>query len=143
MCHTEAVVLILRNFFAMESLKLWIKLSPEQLDRLNRGNEVVPDDRSRRYGFRMGPMDVGDSARFFLDWAPGVVIQDSDIQQRGYAVMEMEISALGYLQKMEDGVLERPDPTVYRWHGSLRHEARDSQGRLLYCVSGIAEGRFL
>ena len=88
-------------------------------------------------------MDVGDSSRFFLDWAPGVVIQDNDIQQRGYAVMEMEISALGYLQKMEGGVLERPDPTVYRWHGPLRHEERDSHGRLLYRVSGIAEGRFL
>ena len=125
------------------SLKLWIKLSPEQLDGLNRGYEVVPDDRSRRYGLRMGPMDTGDSSRFFLDWAPGVVIQDSDIQQRGYAVMEMEISALGYLQKMEGGVLERPDPTVYRWHGSLRHEERDSHGRLLYRVTGIAEGRFL
>ena len=125
----------------MESLKLWIKLSPEQLNELNRGNEVVPDERSRRYGFRMGPMEVGDSAHFFLDWTPGV--QGSDPQQKGYVVMEMEISALGYLQKMEGGVLERPDPTVYRWHGSLRHEERDSHGRLLYRVTGIAEGRFL
>ena len=63
--------------------------------------------------------------------------------QKEYAVMEMEISALGYLQKMEGGVLERPDPTVYRWHGPLRHEERDSHGRLLYRVSGLAEGRFL
>ena len=77
------------------SLKLWIKLSPEQLDGLNRGYEVVPDENSRRYGLRMGPMYGRDSALYFLDWAPGVVIQNTDIQQRGYAVMEMEISALG------------------------------------------------
>ena len=34
--------------------------------------------------------------------------------QKEYAVMEMEISALGYLQKMEGGVLEKTRPAGYR-----------------------------
>ena len=33
----------------MESLKLWIALTPEQLEELNKGNEVFPDEYSGRF----------------------------------------------------------------------------------------------
>ena len=41
----------------MESLKLWIALTPKQLEELNKGNEVFPDEYSGRFGLRLGPKE--------------------------------------------------------------------------------------
>ena len=40
----------------MESIKLWIALTPKQLEELNKGNEVFPDEYSGRFGLRLGPI---------------------------------------------------------------------------------------
>ena len=50
-------------------------------------------------------------------------------------VLELEVSALGYLQKVEGGILEKMNPREYRWHGPLRQEELDEQGRVLYRIS--------
>ena len=52
--------------------------------------------------------------------------------------MEMEVFALGYLQKVESGILEKTKPTEYRWHGPVKCEEWDSKGRLLYRISEMA-----
>ena len=38
---------------SMESIKLWIALTPKQLEELNKGNEVFPDEYSGRFGLRL------------------------------------------------------------------------------------------
>ena len=43
-----------------------------------------------------------------------------------------------HLQKVEGGILEKTKPTEYRWHGPVKHEERDSQGRMLYRISEMA-----
>ena len=48
--------------FAMESLKLWIALSPGQLAELDKGNEVLPDEFSGRFGLRTCPAAAVDGA---------------------------------------------------------------------------------
>ena len=120
----------------MESLKLWIALSPMQLEALNQGKEVFPDEYSGRSGLRTGPADAVNHAQYFMDWTPDGL--KGEHHQKDYAVMEMEISALGYLQKMEGGVLEKTKPTEYRWYGPLKQEERDVQGRVLYRISEMA-----
>ena len=60
-----------------------------------------------------------------------------ETHQKDYAVMEFEISALGYLQKVENGTLEKTKTNQYRWHGP-KNEEKDYQGRLLYKVSEVA-----
>ena len=42
----------------MESLELWIALSPKQLEELNKGKEAVPDEYSDRFGLRTEPAAV-------------------------------------------------------------------------------------
>ena len=64
-------------FQNMESLELWIALAPKQLEELNKGNEVFPDEYFGRFGLRF-------------------------------------------------------------WHGPVKHEERDSQGRMLYRISEMA-----
>ena len=83
------------NPFAMESLKVWIALSPGQLVELNKGNEVLPDEFSGRFGLRTCPAAAVDRAQYFMDWTPDGL--KGEHHQKDYAVMEMEISALGYL----------------------------------------------
>ena len=120
----------------MESLKLWIALSPKQLEALNQGKEVFPDEYSGRFGLRTGPADAVNRAQYFMDWTPDGL--KGEHHQKDYAVLEMEISALGYLQKVEGGILEKTKPMEYRWHGPVKQEERDGQGRVLYRISEMA-----
>ena len=82
-------------FQTMESLKLWIALTPEQLEELNKGNEGFPDEYSGRFGLCTGPAEAVDRAQYFMDWTPDGL--KGEHHQKNYAVMEIEISALGYL----------------------------------------------
>ena len=120
----------------MDSLKLWVALSPEQLVDLNQGKDVHPDAYSGRFGLRAGPLEAVTRAQYFMDWTPEGM--KGETHQKDYAVMEFEITALGYLQKVENGTLEKTKSTHYRWHGPIKNEERDSQGRVLYKVSEIA-----
>ena len=45
-------------------------------------------------------------------------------------VLEVEISALGHLQKVEGGVLQKIKPKEYRWYGPLKKEEVAGQGRM-------------
>ena len=69
------------------------------MEELNKGNEVFPDGYSGRFGLRLGPAEAVDRAQYFMDWTPDGL--KGEYHQKDYAVMEMEISALGYLQKVE------------------------------------------
>ena len=44
-----------------------------------------------------------DRAQYFMDWTPEGL--KGEHHQKDYAVMEMEIFALGYLLKVESGIL--------------------------------------
>ena len=83
----------------------------------------------------MGPMSTVGHAQYVLDWMPSKV--PGPPRQKEYAVMEKEISSLGYLQRLEGGVLEKTRPAGYRWHGHVRHEGHDQQIRFLYGICGI------
>ena len=119
----------------MESLKLWIALSPGQLAELNKGNEVLPDEFSGRFGLRTCPAAAVDRAQYFMDWTPEGM--KGEHHQKDY-VTEMEIFAIGFLQKCDSGVLEKTKPTEYRWHGPVKNEEYDVKGRLLYRISEMA-----
>ena len=71
-----------------------------------------------------------------MDWTPDGL--KGEYHQKDYAVMEMEISALGYLRKVEGGILEKTKPNEYCWHGPVKHEERDSQGRRIYRICEMA-----
>ena len=117
----------------METLKLWIGLNPEQLEALNQNKEVFPDEYSGRFGLRTGPVDAVTRAQYFMDWTPDGLT--GKYHQKDYVVLELEVTALGYLQKVEGGILEKMNPREYRWHGPLKQEELDEQGRVLYRIS--------
>ena len=50
----------------MESLKLWIALTPKHLEESNTGKEVHPDEFSGRFGPRVGPKEAVDRAQYFM-----------------------------------------------------------------------------
>ena len=122
----------------MDSLKLWVAFSPEQFADLNQGKDVHPDEYSGRFGLRAGPVEAVTRAQYFMDWTPEGLKGEN--HQKDYAVVEIQIIAHGYLQKVEGGILEKtkPKPNQYRWHGPIKNEEHDNQGRLLYKVSDLA-----
>ena len=69
-----------------------------------------------------------DHAQRFMDWTPEGL--EGEHHQKDYAVMKIEIFALGYLQKVESGILEKSKPTEYRWHVPVKCEEWDSEGHV-------------
>ena len=117
----------------MDALKLWIALNPEQMEALNQGKDVFPDEYSGRFGLRIEPVGAVTRAQYFMDWTPDGL--KGEYHQKDYVVLELEVTALGYLQKVEGGILEKRNPREYRWHGPLKQEEFDGQGRRLYRIS--------
>lgn len=120
----------------MESVSLWIALTPEQFSTLNSGKEIEPDPYSQRFGLRTSPGEAIDRAQYFMDWTPEGM--KGEHHQKEFTVCQVEISALGYMQKMEAGTLAKTKPGEYRWYGTMKHEERDDQGRVLYRFSDTA-----
>ena len=55
---------------AMETLRLWLALTPAQFEKLNKGEEVMPDEYSKRFGLRRTPLEAVERAQYFMDWSP-------------------------------------------------------------------------
>ena len=88
---------------------------------------------SGRFGLRIEPVGAVTRAQYFMDWTPDGL--KGEYHQKDYVVLELEVTALGYLQKVEGGILEKRNPREYRWHGLLKQEEFDGQGRRLYRIS--------
>ena len=117
----------------MDALKLWIALNPEQLEGLNQGKDVFPDELF---------WSVWSSNRTCRCGYPSAILHGLDtrwiegrIPPEGLRGSGAGVTALGYLQKVEGGILEKRNPKEYRWHGPLKQEEFDGQGRRLYRIS--------
>jgi len=53
-------------------------------------------------------------------------------------LVEVELTAIGYMQKAEAGILLKYKPNEYRWMGSIRAQEFDTSGNLLYKFSAEA-----
>eukprot|EP00435_Cladocopium_sp_Y103_P023495 s2809_g5.t1 len=99
---------------SMSFVSLWLALSPKQF----------------AFGLRRSAGAAVDRAQYFNDWTPDGL--KGEYHQNDYVVLEVEFTALGYLNKMEEDILQKMTPQEYRWYGPIRAEQRDSQGRVLY-----------
>ena len=54
----------------MESIRLWLALTPKQFEDLNNGKEIQPDEYSKRFGLRKDPIAAVKRAQYFNDWTP-------------------------------------------------------------------------
>ena len=118
---------------AMESIRLWLALTPKQFEDLNNGKEVQPDEYSKRFGLRKDPVAAVERAQYFNDWTPEG--PKGEFCAKDYVLVEVEVTAIGYLQKAESGVLLKYKPNEYRWQGAMRSEEYDQCGNLLYRFS--------
>ena len=117
----------------MESIRLWLALTPKQFEDLNNGKEVQPDKYSKRFGLRKDPVAAVERAQYFNDWTPEG--PKGEFCAKDYVLVEVEVTAIGYLQKAESGVLLKYKPNEYRWQGAMRSEEYDQCGNLLYRFS--------
>ena len=51
---------------------------------------------------------------------------------KDYVLVEVELTAIGYLQKAEAGILLKYKPNEYRWQGTMKALEFDENGNLLY-----------
>jgi len=108
-----------------DSIRLWIALSPPQMEELRTRHRIRPDEYTSRIDLSATQMPLG---------------RDTDVQwcqtynYFEYSFLQVEITALGYFRKMEANVLEKIRPGEFRWYGFLAPEERDEQGRLLYQI---------
>ena len=115
---------------AMESIRLWLALTPKQFEDLNNGKEVQPDEYSKRFGLRKDPIAAVERAQYFNDWTPEG--PKGEFCAKDYVLVEVELTAIGYLQKAEAGILLKYKPNEYRWQGTMKALEFDENGNLLY-----------
>ena len=120
----------------MHSLTLWVALTPEQFDDLMNERDIQPDEYSWRFGLRPTPLAAVERAQTFMDWTPNG--PKGQYHKKDFKVCQVEVTALGYMRKMEEDILTKPKAGEYRWHGKLNHEERDEQGDLLYRFTEVA-----
>ena len=115
---------------AMESIRLWLALTPKQFEDLNNGKEIQPDEYSKRFGLRKDPVAAVERAQYFDDWTPEG--PKGEFCAKDYVLVEVELTAIGYLQKAEAGILLKYKPNEYRWQGTMKAMEFDQNGNLLY-----------
>ena len=103
---------------AMESIRLWLALTPKQFEDLNNGKEIQPDEYSKRFGLRKDPVAAVERAQYFNDWTPEG--PKGEFCAKDYVLVEVEVTAIGYLQKAE---------------GTMKSVEFDQYGNLLYKFS--------
>ena len=102
----------------------------KQFDDLNNGKEVQPDEYSKRFGLRKDPVAAVERAQYFNDWTPEG--PKGEFCAKDYVLVEVELTAIGYLQKAEAGILLKYKPNEYRWQGTMKALEFDENGNLLY-----------
>ena len=115
---------------AMESIRLWLALTPKQFEDLNNGKEIQPDEYSKRFRLRKDPIPAVERAQYFNDWTPEG--PKGEFCAKDYVLVEVELTAIGYLQKAEAGALLKYKPNEYRWQGTMKALEFDENGNLLY-----------
>ena len=75
----------------MESLKLWLALTPPQFEALNKGEMVVPDEYSKRFGLRKTPEAAIERAKYFMEWTPSDVPENEKRDPKEYVLVEVEL----------------------------------------------------
>lgn len=101
------------------------------------GRAVTPDEFSQRFGLRTSPAAAIERAHYFMEWTPEG--PRGQFAPEHFTVSEVQISALGYMKKMEAGILANHKPGEYRWYGAMQREEQDEQGRLLYRFGDAAQ----
>ena len=120
---------------AMESIRLWLALTPKQFEDLNNGKEIQPDEYSKRFGLRKDPVAAVERAQYFNDWTPEG--PKGEFCAKDYVLVEVEVTAIGYLQKAEAGVLLKYKPNEYRWQGTMKSVEFDQYGNLLLGLASV------
>jgi hypothetical protein len=115
----------------LESLILWVAFSPQQYEDLNEGKEVIPD------GLRRTMLKAVERAHLFMDWSPKG--GKGETHPKDYVAVQIEISPLWYMRKMEAGILLKFKPNEYRWTGPIKSFECDTDGRWLYRFRGSAQ----
>ena len=62
-------------------------------------------------------------------------VQRVSLVPKDYVLVEVEVTAIGYLQTAGSGVLLKYKPNEYRWQGTMKSVEFDQYGNLLYKFS--------
>ena len=98
-----------RAVVAIHEVRLWVGLTPEQLDALRTNNELEPGVGGR-FGMRMYPKDAIDLAIFF---------EEGEVHPKNFTAVQVVLTPLGFTTFMQHDVLEKKG-NWWRWGGSLQ-----------------------
>ena len=99
-----------RAIVAIPEVRLWVGLTPEQLDALRTNNELEPGVGGR-FGMRMYPKDAIDRAIFF---------EEGEVHPKKFTAVQVVLTPLGFTTFIQHDVLEKKGDNWWRWWGSLQ-----------------------
>ena len=112
-----------------ESLVLYLALTADQYSATQRGESAIPDSYSGRFGLRSNPKAAIDRAHRFVNWGHGA---DQQQAPKSFTIVQVEITPIGYMKKVEADIFYKFNVGEYRWQGPIRAEEFDDSGNLLY-----------
>ena len=127
---TTTNLAIVRTRAVIQTLTLWIAFTPKQLSDLQSRKPAWPDVYSKRFGLRTSPEKAVERAHTFMDWVPEG--PRNQLSPKDFFVCRVQISPLGYMNLVEQGVLLKYKDEEYRWSGCIHAQEEDSEGHLLY-----------
>ena len=103
----------------LSSLRTWTMARRFSLTNIPKGSDYEKT--------RLLPLSV---RRYFNDWTPEG--PKGEFCAKDYVLVEVELTAIGYLQKAEAGVLLKYKPTNIVGQGTMKALEFDQNGNLLY-----------
>ena len=94
-----------RAIVAIPEVRLWVGLTPEQLDAL-RTNNVLEPGVAGRFGMRMYPKDAIDRAIFF---------EEGEIHPKNFTTVQVVLTPLGFTTSIQHDVSEKKGDNWWRW----------------------------
>ncbi len=98
-----------RAIVAIPEVRLWVGLTPEQLDALRTNNELEPGVGGR-FGMRMYPKDAIDRA---------ILFEEGEVHPKNFTAVQVVLTPLGFTTFIQHDVLEKKG-NWWRWWGSLQ-----------------------
>jgi len=130
---------------AADSITLFVAVSPQQFEDLQSGKPAKPDPYSERFGLRASQVDAVRRGHAFMNWHPANISDPPEkLHQKQFMILKLLITAQGYMQLMEENILEKGDGSnhsregYFRWKGPLvksRSALVKGREQLLFTIS--------
>ncbi|CAE7581174.1 unnamed protein product [Symbiodinium pilosum] len=113
----------------MDSLVLFVALTPGQFQEFQEKGSCKPDQFSGRFGLRKTAEEAIERSHYFMNWTSWTSFENM-YDKKDFVLLKITITARGFLTLMEQDILVRRKPNQYQLHGDLQEQVMEGESLL-------------